>query len=70
MLTELYIEAILRGSMPPDEDRVKLIKKAYPEGQLGRLEAELARLWLFTQLLQFQSNDRGGDWANGSAYES
>ena len=37
---------ILELARPPDRDQVDLIEQAFLEGQIDRLKADLAYLWL------------------------
>jgi hypothetical protein len=43
------MEELLRVAMPPDEDMVDLIERAFLEAQIGGLSADLAYIWLTHQ---------------------
>ena len=46
LIQALVIEELLRQSMPPDEDMADLIERAFLEGQIDGLKADLAHCYL------------------------
>lgn len=47
--------------MPPDAELVDPIERAFLEGQIDGLKADLAYVWLRRQSMQWETNDRTGD---------